>query len=115
MLTRGDVNRLIDQVSSSWTCDIPANHLQLHQATVRLAMLELKILLSQLTDVPLPPPVEVVRPQEFKPESIEEVERRHILATLEHFDWVKTKSAKSLGIERSTLDRKLQQYGVHRP
>jgi Nif-specific regulatory protein len=78
-------------------------------------MLDLKILLSQLTEVSLPHPVEVVRPPEFKPEPIEEIERRHILATLEHFDWVKTKSAKSLGIERSTLDRKLQQYGVHRP
>ena len=113
MLTRGDVIRLIDEVSSSWTGGVPAAALELHQATVRLAMLDLKILLSQLTE--LPHPVEVVRPPEFKPEPIEEIERRHILATLEHFDWVKTKSAKSLGIERSTLDRKLQQYGVHRP
>lgn len=115
MLTRGDVNRLIDEVSSSWTGSVPAANLELHQATVRLAMLELKILLSQLTDVPLPQPVEVVRPPEFKPEPIEEIERRHILATLEHFGWVKTKASTALGIERSTLDRKLKQHGVHRP
>lgn len=115
MLKRGDVIRLIDNVSSSWIGSVPAANLALHQATVRLAMLELKILLSQLTDVPFPQPVEVVRSPEFTPEPIEEIERRHILATLEHFDWVKTKSAKSLGIERSTLDRKLQQYGIHRP
>ena len=86
MLTRGDVIRLIDNVSSSWIGSVPAANLELHQTTVRLAMLELKILMCNLPDVPFPQPVEVVRSPEFKPESIEEIERRHILATLEHFE-----------------------------
>src|SRR5207248_2004629 len=38
----------------------------------------------------------------FKPESIEEVEKRHILETLKHTDWNKSQAAAILGIERST-------------
>lgn len=52
---------------------------------------------------------------EFAERTIEEVERGHILRTVEHFDWNKTKAAQTLGIERSTLDRKLKRYGVSRP
>jgi Nif-specific regulatory protein len=44
----------------------------------------------------------------FVPVSIEEMERRHVLATLEAVGGNKTKAATILGIERSTLDRKLK-------
>jgi Nif-specific regulatory protein len=44
------------------------------------------------------------------PESIDEVERRHVLATLEAVGGNKTKAAAVLGIERSTLDRKLARW-----
>ena len=50
----------------------------------------------------------------YKPESIEEMEKRHILDTLRHTDWNKSQAAAILGIERSTLDRKIKGYGLVR-
>ena len=50
----------------------------------------------------------------YKPESLEEVEKRHILETLKHTDWNKSQAAAILGIERSTLDRKIKGYGLLR-
>ncbi|MCE9565933.1 MAG: sigma 54-interacting transcriptional regulator [Planctomycetes bacterium] len=48
----------------------------------------------------------------FHPVSLEEVEKQHILETLKHTDWNKSQAAAILGIERSTLDRKIKAYGV---
>jgi transcriptional regulator with GAF, ATPase, and Fis domain len=50
----------------------------------------------------------------FEPMSLEEWEKRHILATLRHTDWNKSQAANILGIERSTLDRKIRAYGLQR-
>ncbi len=47
---------------------------------------------------------------EFEPMSLEELERRHILATLRATGWNKSQTASILGIERSTLDRKIRRY-----
>ena len=47
--------------------------------------------------------------------SLEVLEREHVLATLTHTGWNKSRAASILGIERSTLDRKLKKYGVDRP
>jgi Nif-specific regulatory protein len=60
-------------------------------------------------------PAVAVEPSEFRELPLEEVERVHILATLEHTDWNKSRAAQVLGIERSTLDRKLKRYQVDRP
>jgi transcriptional regulator with GAF, ATPase, and Fis domain len=46
----------------------------------------------------------------FVPATIAEVERRHVLATLDAVGGNKTKAAAILGIERSTLDRKLAKW-----
>jgi Nif-specific regulatory protein len=46
----------------------------------------------------------------FQPLSLDDVERRHILDTLNHTSWNKSKTAGILGIERSTLDRKIRRY-----
>jgi Nif-specific regulatory protein len=46
--------------------------------------------------------------------SLEEVEKRHIVRTLEHTDWNKSQAATILQIERSTLDRKIKGYGFKR-
>jgi Nif-specific regulatory protein len=46
----------------------------------------------------------------FAPMTIDEVERRHVLATLAAVGGNKTKAAAILGIERSTLDRKLAKW-----
>ena len=51
-----------------------------------------------------------VAPQQFEPATLAEVEQRHILATLESTGGNKTKAARLLGIERSTLDRKLARW-----
>jgi Nif-specific regulatory protein len=46
--------------------------------------------------------------------SLEEIEKRHILHTLEYTDWNKSQSAAILQIERSTLDRKIKAFGLKR-
>jgi transcriptional regulator with GAF, ATPase, and Fis domain len=46
----------------------------------------------------------------FEPMSLEELERRQILATLTATSWNKSQTARILGIERSTLDRKIDRY-----
>ncbi|TWT98120.1 Transcriptional regulatory protein ZraR [Botrimarina colliarenosi] len=50
----------------------------------------------------------------YEPIPLEEVERRHILATLKSTGWNKSRSANILGIERSTLDRKIRRYELKR-
>jgi len=46
----------------------------------------------------------------FLPVSLDDMERRHIFNTLNHTGWNKSKAAGILGIERSTLDRKIHRY-----
>jgi Nif-specific regulatory protein len=48
--------------------------------------------------------------EEFLPASLVDIERRYILATLNHTAWNKSRTATILGIERSTLDRKIRRY-----
>jgi Nif-specific regulatory protein len=50
----------------------------------------------------------------YRPQSLEEIEKRHIKETLRYTDWNKSKAADILGIERSTLDRKIKAYGLVR-
>lgn len=49
---------------------------------------------------------------EFSPMSLAEMERRLILATLRATQWNKSQTAHILGIERSTLDRKIRRYEI---
>jgi Nif-specific regulatory protein len=51
---------------------------------------------------------------EFSPMSLADLERQHILATLVATGWNKSQTAALLGIERSTLDRKIRRYDIHR-
>lgn len=46
----------------------------------------------------------------FRPIALAELEKEHILAMLEYANGNKTKASQLLGIERSTLDRKLKRY-----
>ncbi len=50
----------------------------------------------------------------YKAEPLAEVERRHILHTLIATSWNKSKTAHILGIERTTLDRKIQRFNLTR-
>ncbi|MFM8414462.1 MAG: sigma 54-interacting transcriptional regulator [Planctomycetota bacterium] len=53
---------------------------------------------------------QAARPGAFVPTTIEEMERIHVMKTLEAVGGNKTKAAAILGIERSTLDRKLAKW-----
>jgi Nif-specific regulatory protein len=50
----------------------------------------------------------------YHPLALEDVEKDHILKTLNHTDWNKSQAAAILNIERSTLDRKIKGYGLKR-
>jgi Nif-specific regulatory protein len=54
-------------------------------------------------------------PLGYRAVSLKDLEREHILATLDWTEWNKSEAARILGIERSTLDRKLARYEVQRP
>ncbi len=51
---------------------------------------------------------------EFRPVALDLIEQGHILSTLEWTHGNKSQAAQILGIERSTLDRKLKRYDVER-
>lgn len=51
----------------------------------------------------------------FEPLSLDEVERRHIHSTLRATGWNKSRTAAILGVERSTLDRKIRRYDLKPP
>jgi transcriptional regulator with GAF, ATPase, and Fis domain len=48
--------------------------------------------------------------EDYTPKSLSDVERAHILKTLIATGWNKSRAASFLGIERSTLDRKIRRY-----
>jgi transcriptional regulator with GAF, ATPase, and Fis domain len=48
----------------------------------------------------------------YRPESLADVEKAHIERTLYATAWNKSKTATILGIERSTLDRKIRRYNI---
>ena len=77
-------------------------------------VLEQDLLLSKLNTTG---ETQVVAPEKqerdlFIPLSLDDVERNHIIRTLEHTDWNKSLASKQLGIERTTLDRKIKRYKI---
>jgi Nif-specific regulatory protein len=50
----------------------------------------------------------------FQPTSLEDIEKAHILRTLHFTEWNKSQTSTILGIERSTLDRKIKLYDLKR-
>lgn len=50
----------------------------------------------------------------YQPMNLESLEKDHILRTLECTEWNKSQAATILGIERSTLDRKIKSYDLKR-
>lgn len=73
------------------------------------------IQLSSLGSRASAPATERISTGEYRQLSMADVEQEHILATLEHTGWNKSKASQILGIERSTLDRKLKRYHVPKP
>lgn len=50
----------------------------------------------------------------YEPVALEDIESKHISRTLKWTDWNKREAARILGINRSTLDRKLERYAIRR-
>ena len=73
------------------------------------------IQLSSLGNRPAPPAPDRSSSEDYREISMADIEQEHILKTLEHTGWNKSRTAQILGIERSTLDRKLKRYHVPRP
>jgi Nif-specific regulatory protein len=67
-------------------------------------------LASDSGEIPPPSPKST-----FEPLSLGEVERKHIHATLKATGWNKSRTASILGVERSTLDRKIKRYELRPP
>jgi Nif-specific regulatory protein len=51
---------------------------------------------------------------DFRPITLEAMEKEHIHGTLRFVNWVKSQAATLLGIERSTLDRKIRAYDINK-
>ena len=49
---------------------------------------------------------------QYQPCSLADVEKQHILATLQSTAWNKSRTSSILGIERTTLDRKIKRYDL---
>lgn len=49
-----------------------------------------------------------------EPESLEEVEKRHIKKMLERYEWNVAKTARALNIDRTTLHKKIHKFGLQR-
>lgn len=47
--------------------------------------------------------------------TMDEMYRRHVLAVIAFHNWNKSATAETLGVERSTLDRRLKGWGINRP
>jgi Nif-specific regulatory protein len=67
-----------------------------------------------LSNLEQSPCVPAPSPATYQPLSLEDVEKLHIQATLRHTDWNKSQASNILGIERSTLDRKIRAYDIRR-
>ena len=74
--------------------------------------LQLSNLVTVSDSVELPIPLPGADGADFEAMTLAEMEQRQIQATLENFGWNKSRTAKTLGIERSTLDRKIRRYNL---
>lgn len=132
--------RCADSRTMHWNCCVSSTGLatrELQNCVERAVVLstremvsasEIKLSGLRISAATVPPPTMVVPTgvAEGKPpaalgetvkmdKSLDQLEQQHILATLEKTNWNKSQTAAILGIERSTLDRKLKRYGVNRP
>ncbi len=110
-----------DAISKMRTYRWPGNVRELRNVVERAVVLAQndtieadELILSSLTTASESRMDASVTGQGFRPMSLAEIERRHILATLTAFSWNKSRTAQTLGIERSTLDRKIKRYELEK-
>jgi DNA-binding NtrC family response regulator len=96
--------------------DWPGNIRELQNIIERLvilsdgAMLDVTHLPKEILNGDAPPANGTARVEDL---TLEEVERRHIIDTLERYEGQKSIAAEKLGISTTTLWRKLKEYGVN--
>ncbi len=87
----------------------PGNVRELRNAVERAVVVAKESCIS-LNDLPLPP-----CPEAFaQDQSLESVEKVHIQKTLEQMGWNITRTAEVLGIDRATLYKKIEKYGLRK-
>jgi len=91
--------------------DWPGNVRELSNAIER-AMVVGREVAIQPEDLPVR--IGARRAANGQPDSLAEVERRHINAVLDRTDWNITRSAEILGIDRVTVYNKIKKYGLSR-
>ncbi len=103
------------------TYDWPGNVRELQNVIERAVILcpgdqvrEEDIRLSALRTPPSDPSISIMDGKSFRELTLLDVEKEHILATLEHTNGNMTRAAEILGIERSTLYLKLKRYDAYR-
>lgn len=119
MITKSEAINAMLKAVTKWVTGSPAEYND-RQMAIHCVSLDARKEINQLMDAP--PLKEIVEvstnvevPAPFKPVTIDAIEQQHVLAMLEYTEWNKSRAAELLGIERSTLDRKLKRYEVVRP
>jgi Nif-specific regulatory protein len=97
--------------------DWPGNVRELRNVIERAVVLaegpEIRDADLRFTPIPgSPSPLSGDEVPEYEPISLEEVESLHIQRTLAWTNWRKREAARILGINRSTLDRKIDKYAI---
>lgn len=67
------------------------------------------------TPPPATPATIIVSTEPVTVKTLDDAQRQHTLAVLQSNNWNKSATCRTLGIERSTLDRKLRKWGVSQP
>ena len=96
--------------------DWPGNVRELENYLMRVAVLNREDILPEGRTSPLydsdPAQVQAGEPAPEGFESLEDVERRHILRALTHVNWHKGKACELLKISRPTLNKKINKYKI---
>jgi DNA-binding NtrC family response regulator len=111
-----ETNRPVDRISREaidemMLCDWPGNIRELENA------IERAVVVGKQRNI-LPEDLPIFSPERhsvFSNNSLKEIEKAHIIRILDMNRWNISKSAKILGIDRSTLYGKIKRYNIPRP
>jgi DNA-binding NtrC family response regulator len=106
-----------DAMSALQAYHWPGNIRELRNVIERAVLLASNGVITP-ADLPLTGPGPQSRPapvSDVAPDSLEELERRHIESVLRQASWHQGRAAQLLGISTKTLYRKIREYGFERP